>query len=185
MEGYAGSGEAIWSEQRQWRSLASRAVSMGTRLSFIEPDKGLYLDERAYAWFAMFAPIVPPGPHVYMKSYQTDRGERLDGSHTYKLTIPANAPARDFWAVDVYDAQTAGFIREAKVVGLDSYNAQLKKNSDGSIDLYFGPTPPPGQEHNWISTRPGNPFFTLFRIYGPDKGIIDRSWVLNDIQQID
>ncbi|MNE14825.1 hypothetical protein D3C80_1077170 [compost metagenome] len=180
-----GRAKSFGGEQRQWRSLASRAASIGTRLSFVEPDKGLFLDERAYAWFAMFGPIVPPGPHVYMKSYATDQGLRLDGSHTYKLTVPANAPARDFWAVDVYDAKTAGFIREAKVVGLDSYNQQLQKNSNGSIDLYLGPQPPKGHETNWITTQPGQPFFTLFRIYGPEKGIVDRSWVLNDIQKLD
>ncbi|MFQ6574026.1 DUF1214 domain-containing protein [Pseudomonas sp. UM16] len=184
-EGYAASGEAIWGEQRQWRSLAARNVSYGTKLTFVDPDKGLYLDDRAFAWFAMFGPIVPPGPHVYMKSYTTDQGIRLDGSRTYKLTIPANAPVRDFWAVDVYDANTAGFIREAKVVGLDSYNQQMRTNSDGSVDLYLGPKPPEGLEHNWISTRAGQPFFTLFRIYGPTEGIVNRSWVLNDIQQID
>ncbi|MNN77769.1 hypothetical protein D3C81_1942630 [compost metagenome] len=71
------------------------------------------------------------------------------------------------------------------MVGLDSYNQQLQKNSNGSIDLYLGPQPPKGHETNWITTQPGQPFFTLFRIYGPEKGIVDRSWVLNDIQKLD
>ncbi|UVE16017.1 DUF1254 domain-containing protein [Pseudomonas sp. LS44] len=184
MDGYAKSGIAIWGDKRKWRSLAG-PKAMATKLSFIDPAQEMHLDQRAYAWFAMFGPIVPPGPHVYMKSYETDKGQQLDGSHSYRLTIPANPPARDFWAVDAYDGHTAGFIREAKVVGLDSYNQQMKKNADGSVDLYFGPKPPAGNESNWISTKAGQPFFILFRIYGPDKAMAERSWVLNDIEQLD
>ncbi|MCY1411695.1 hypothetical protein D9M71_270850 [compost metagenome] len=120
-----------------------------------------------------------------MKSYETNKGEALDGSHTYRLTIPANVPARDFWALDVYDARTAGFIRESRVVGLDSYNQQMKKNPDGSVDLYFAPKPPAGHENNWIGTQAGQPFFTLFRIYGPEQAIVDRTWAMNDIQRLD
>jgi hypothetical protein len=184
MNGYARSGIGIWPERR-WRSLAGAKQAIGTKLSFIEPGQGVYLDDRAFAWFAMFGPIVPPGPQVYMKSYETGKGEVLDGSHSYRLTIPANAPAKDFWALDVYDARTAGFIREAKVVGLDSYDQQMKKNPDGSVDLYFAPQPPSGHESNWISTQVGQPFFTMFRIYGPQQAMVDRSWVLNDIERVD
>ncbi|MNN32336.1 hypothetical protein D3C81_1460570 [compost metagenome] len=132
----------------------------------------------------MFAPIIPPGPHFYLKSYETGQGEKLDGSKNYRLTIPANVPAKEFWSVDVYDAKTAGFIREAKVVGLDSYNKGMKQNADGTTDLYFGPKPPAGHEANWISTKAGEQFFTLFRIYGPDRDKLKAGWVLNDIEQI-
>ncbi|WP_369707399.1 DUF1214 domain-containing protein [Desulfosarcina sp. BuS5] len=27
----------------------------------------------------------------------------LDGGKAYKLTVPANVPAHDFWSVEVYD----------------------------------------------------------------------------------
>jgi hypothetical protein len=185
MDGYARSGVAIWDGQRKWRSLAEPKQAIGTKLSFIEPGRRVYLDDRAFAWFAMYGPIVPPGPQVYMKSYETGKGEPLDGIHTYRLTIPANAPAKDFWALDAYDARTAGFIREARVVGLDSYNQKMKTNPDGSVDLYFAPKPPAGHESNWISTQAGQPFFTMFRIYGPEQAMLDRTWVMNDIERLD
>lgn len=32
-------------------------------------------------------------------------GEHMDGSKTYKLNIPANVPAKDFWSIVAYDPQ--------------------------------------------------------------------------------
>jgi hypothetical protein len=184
MEGYATNGDLWWEAQRKWRSLAPLAMAHSTKLSFIEPGRGVQIDERAYAWFAMFGPVVPPPPQVYMKTYETGSGERLSGGHTYRLRVPAHVPASQFWAIDVYDASTGAFIREAPAVGLDSYNQNLQKNPDGTVDLYFAPTPPAGQEGNWVTTTDGKPFFVMFRIYGPQKPIADKSWVLNDIERV-
>jgi hypothetical protein len=32
---------------------------------------------------------------------------------------------------------------------------RLATNADGSVDPYFGPSPPTGKEGNWIKTLPG------------------------------
>ena len=61
----------------------------------------------------MYGGPVPPPPQLYIKAVQTKDGERLNGSNTYRLRVPTNVPARNFWAVDVYDAASATFIREA------------------------------------------------------------------------
>ena len=45
-----------------------------------------------------------------------------------------------------------------------------------------GPTPPAGMEANWIYTAPDEPWFVLFRIYGPQKAALDRSWMMGDIE---
>lgn len=129
----------------------------------------------------MFGPVVPPPPQLYVKTYETDKHERLNGSNSYHLHVPANVPTNQFWAVDVYDAATGAFFRETPVVGLDSYKEGLKKNTDGTVDVYFSPQAPAGQESNWILTREGKPFFVMFRIYGPRKEAVDGSWVLDDI----
>jgi hypothetical protein len=92
----------------------------------------------------MFGPVVPPPPQLNIKTYVTDKQERLNGSNTYHLRVPANVPAGQFWAVDVYDAETGAFLRESPVVGADSYKNSLKKNSDGTADIYFAPKAPAG-----------------------------------------
>jgi hypothetical protein len=184
MEGYATNGTPIWPKQgRTWRFLLEIPLAEGTKVTFLEPGKDLRYDVRSYAWFAMFGPVVPPPPQLYVKTYETDKHERLSGGNTYHLRVPANVPTTQFWAVDVYDAATGAFIRETPVVGLDSYKTTLKKNGDGTVDVYFGPKAPEGKDSNWIPTRDGKPFFVMFRVYGPQKGAVDGSWVLNDIEK--
>jgi hypothetical protein len=61
---------------------------------------------------------------------------------------------------------------------------KLKKNGDGSIDLYFGPTKPSQGEANWVKTNAGKGFYMYFRFYGPLEPYFDRSWKLNDPELI-
>jgi hypothetical protein len=58
----------------------------------------------------------------------------------------------------------------------------MRRNADGSVDVYFGPKAPAGLESNWVPTAPGKPWFTLFRFYGPDKALFEKTWKLNDIE---
>ncbi len=58
------------------------------------------------------------------------------------------------------------------------------KSSDGSIDVYFGPTAPVGNEANWVQTVPGKGWFAYFRFYGPPEPFYDKSWVLPDFEEM-
>ena len=53
--------------------------------------------------------------------------------------------------------------------GIDSNKSGLQQNNDGSYDIYFGPTPPAGQERNWLQTFPGKGWNVIFRPYGPPQ----------------
>ena len=62
----------------------------------------------------------------------------------------------------------------------------VQKNSDGSVDIYFGPTLPKGaNKENWLPTDPMRCFFLLARFYGPRSEIVNGSFVLNDIELLD
>jgi hypothetical protein len=61
---------------------------------------------------------------------------------------------------------------------------RLKKNADGSVDIFFAPTPPGGQESNWIPTDPNGRFEVLARFYGPKKSLFDKTWRLSDIETV-
>jgi hypothetical protein len=91
----------------------------------------------------------------------------------------------DFWAVTAYDLETASYLRDVPRSSIDSSTAALRKNDDGSVDIYFGPKAPAGKEANWIPTVDGRRFFLLFRFYGPQRGVFDGSFELNDIERLD
>ena len=58
----------------------------------------------------------------------------------------------------------------------------LISNGDGSVDIHFGPEPPDGMEQNWIKTIPGEGWFVMLRLYGPEQPILDKSWKPNEIE---
>ena len=88
-------------------------------------------------------------------------GAPLEGQHTYRLTVPPNVPAKQDRATTVYDMDTACLIRDLPRPGLDSYDQQMQRNADGSVDVYYGPDAPAGHEANWIPTAAGKPWFTI------------------------
>ncbi len=60
----------------------------------------------------------------------------------------------------------------------------MKKNEDGSVDVYFGPKSPVEQEANWVSTTPDRKWFAMFRFYGPEKSLFAKSWKMTDIEKV-
>jgi hypothetical protein len=86
----------------------------------------------------------------------------------------------------VYDAETRSMIQNAanKSALTTFLSSDLKTNTDGSVDLYFGPTAPKGLESNWVDTRPSKGFFVWFRSYSPTAAFFDKSWSLPDIELV-
>lgn len=183
LDGFSKEG-SIWWPGRRWRLVASDDI-LKSKATFLVNDR-VMVDERAFVFFGAFGGTHKPPPNLYIKTFEDKDGVPLNGANTYRLRIPPNVPTTQFWAVAAYDNRSAGFIREAPVVGLDSYNRSLKKNADGAVDLYFAPKAPHGHENNWISTAPGRAFFLLFRNYAPEPSVLERTspWVLGDVEQI-
>ncbi len=101
----------------------------------------------------------------------------FDGSKTYTIKLPPDAPIANFWAVTIYDPQTRSMLQtDQKNAGIDSLQDGLRYNKDGSIDIYFAPEPPPGYKSNWVQTIPGKSWFTILRMYSPLEAWIGQSW---------
>ena len=112
---------------------------------------------------------------AYLSAYEDKAGEWLDGGSSYRLRVPPRVPMQLFWSVTLYDVDTRALIRNAQKIADRSSRMDLKKNPDGSVDIYTGPTPPPGFEQNWIPTVPGRSWFAYFRFYNPTQPYFDRS----------
>jgi hypothetical protein len=161
-------------------------TSLKTEFSFQDATM-LDYDSRAVANFFAWAPpknAEQSAPTIYILAYDDSTGTPLAGGKTYRLRVPANVPAKQYWSVTAYDYETACFIREAPVISLDSYNQKTKKNGDGFVDIYFAPQAPADQKDNWVTTAPGGQWFVIFRLYGPDKPFFDKSWKLPDIEKV-
>jgi len=171
-----------WWPDRRWSPPDTKGVKTG--FTYQTAD-ALDVDSRGWANFAAFALPKKTGKSlVYLFTFHDGRGERLSGEHTYAVRIPADVPAKQYWSMIVYDVQTAAVIREASVITLDSYNQAMKRNADGSVDIYFGPKAPAGKEANWIYTAPGKAFFPAMRFYDPDQPLFDKTWKLPDIEKV-
>jgi hypothetical protein len=123
---------------------------------------------------------------AYAYTVQDANGDVLDGSRTYRLHVDPDPPAKNFWAVDVYDTQTRSLIQVPSTIwpAVASNSGALQANDDGSYDLYFGPEAPAGKESNWVQTIPGKSWFQLFRLYGPLQPWFDQTWKLNEFDPI-
>jgi hypothetical protein len=96
-------------------------------------------------------------------------------------------PAKNFWAVDVYDTQTRSLLQVPSTIypAVASNSGDLQANDDGSYDLYFGPAAPEGNESNRVQTIPGKSWFQLFPLYGPLQPWFDQTWKLNEFEPLD
>ena len=121
----------------------------------------------------------------YGIAYVDSRKQPFDGSRTYRLHIPADPPAKDFWALTLYDNQTRSMLQTSQsfpTVG--SQSEGFRENADGSYDIYFGPTPPEGYENNWLETVPGKGWFVILRMYGPLEAWIEKTWRPGEIELV-
>jgi hypothetical protein len=125
----------------------------------------------------------PGKGQAYLGAYTDATGQWLDGGTAYTLHVPAEPPAKLFWNVTVYDAQTRCLVDNPQQRGdRGSRDTDLAYNQDGSVNLHFGPEAPAGRESNWIQTLPGRCWFAYARFYGPLEPYFDRSWKLGDIE---
>ncbi len=121
----------------------------------------------------------------YGIAFVDSKKQPLDGSKTYKLKIPADPPAKDFWALTMYDNQTRSMLQTSQsfpTVG--SQTKGIKQNEDGSYDIYFGPKAPKGFENNWLETVPGKGWFVALRVYGPLEPWIEKTWRPGEIELV-
>jgi len=125
---------------------------------------------------AMAAPRLGKGSD-YAITYLDTNDQPFDGAQTYKLNIPANPPAKDFWSITVYDTQTRSMLQNKQRYPSVGGNTEgLNKNSDGSFTISFGPEVPTEYKENWVETIPGKSWFVILRIYGPLKPWIEQTW---------
>jgi hypothetical protein len=152
---------------------------------------GGYLALDARIWFftnyyslspAMLSKIPGKGA-MYVIAYTDGEGTPLSGGSEYRLNLPANIPAANFWSLTLYEAENgSGLANGQPFPSLGSRNNPAQ-NADGSTDLYLGPKAPEGQQDNWLATVPGKGYFVVLRLFGPTEAALDKSWIPGDFEK--
>ncbi|MGY8665834.1 DUF1254 domain-containing protein [Bradyrhizobium sp. UFLA05-109] len=143
------------------------------------------VDARGVTYTLGFTGIKRLGTAQFYLMANKDRdGQPFDGATTYRLTVPANAPVKQYWSATVYDRETHAMVRNMESASRASISPGIQKNADGSVDVYFGPRAPDGKEANWVPTDPARKFELLFRLYGPQQPLFDHSWKLPDVERV-
>ncbi len=121
----------------------------------------------------------------YAAAFVDSQDKPFDGSKTYRLHLPPNIPAKDFWSIVVYDNQTRSMLQsDQQFPSLGSQKKGIVVNPDSSVDIYFGPKAPKGKESNWIQTVPGKGWNTILRLYGPLESWFDKTWQPSEIELV-
>jgi hypothetical protein len=180
-QAFAGDLQVFWSGSR-WALPA--VVAAGSPMAGDSSDLPDVKARKVSAVLGDRSAARPGDAGLALLSLRDVHDQALTGGTTYRLRIPANVPVQRFWVLSVYDRATRTYIRKSPRVALAS-NGALQSNADGSIDIYFGPKAPTDQEANWIYTGADREWFAIFRFYGPEKPLFEKTWRLPDIERVD
>jgi hypothetical protein len=135
-----------------------------------------YQRRAAIDYWAYVMPAVLGSGTMYNAAFVDAEGGPIQSAKDYRLRMPKDFPARDFWSVFAYDGRTRTFIANSMKGRQLSSLDKLVRNPDGSTDIYIGPTAPKDLESNWIETIPGIEVFMGLRTYGPEKAVLDGTY---------
>ncbi len=168
----------------RWFLPADKELLAGAGNGFTTPDS-YPIDARGTVYYCAFSGLKHMGAGQYYLFVSRDKdGDPLDGGKSYRLHVPPNPPVHQYWSATAYDFATHALIRDTNWSSRSSNTPGLQTNGDGSVDIFFSPEAPAGKDSNWVPTKAGGRFEGLFRFYGPDKPLFDKTWVLPDIEKI-
>lgn len=171
-------------EATHWTLPAQQDVLSAAAANFDEPN-AYPVDSRGLAYTYAYVGIKRLGTgQFYLINIKDRDGQSYDGAAMYRLHVPPNVPVDQYWSLTAYDRDTHALIRNVDRASRASNNAEVKKNADGSVDLYLGPRAPAGQEANWIPTDPARKFELMFRLYGPKQELFAKAWKLPDVERV-
>lgn len=126
-----------------------------------------YLMRAFIAAFAWPAGLPQDGLHPFTRLEAN--GKNLSGENRYVLRFEKGTPpVEGFWSITAYDPRYAVYAHPSNRFSVSSH-ADLKYNTDGSLDLYLQhESPGPDKEPNWVATPKDN-FTVMLRMYWPKE----------------
>ncbi|MBU2874673.1 DUF1254 domain-containing protein [Marinobacter salexigens] len=131
-----------------------------------------------------------PEEATYMRSYNEQGGEYLDGRQNWRLHFSADKlpPVEAFWSLTLYEPTGEGLFffyeNSENRYAIGDRTKELSYNQDGSLDLYIGNQDPGvSKRSNWLP-GPSGPFVLLFRAYLAKPEMISGVYFLPRIEKV-
>ena len=103
--------------------------------------------------------------------------------HFEKDKLP---PFEGFWSLTMYNGEYFFVDNPLNRYTLSARN-DLKKNADGSVDLYLQhDNPGPDKESNWLPA-PSDKFILMLRLYWPKEtppSLLDGTWKIPAVAEV-
>jgi hypothetical protein len=134
-----------------------------------------YLQRAAVAELGLGANL--PEDAVYPSTSTDVTGQPLKGDKSYVLHFAKGEqpPVNAFWSLTMYDKD--GYFVPNPLQRQAARDSLLKKNRDGSVDIYIqADSPGKDREANWLPAPKDAPFTLLLRMYWPKQPVLDGSY---------
>jgi len=177
----------LYYRDRQYQNQWAGATSEWLQSSYLDIDQRAGFFQIAFSSAPAMVMHTLGAGSKYPNTFRDSKGEFLNGSNTYKLHLPPNAPAALFWAVTLYNITDGTMVETPQLMpSINSLNEAVVKNSDGSIDLWFGPSKPSdAPDTNFIQTVSGRNFLAAVRLYGTGAEFFDQTWKPDDVVKVE
>ncbi len=119
-----------------------------------------------------------PEDAIFLSTYLDAGGHKLDAANRYVLHFDKGQlpPADGFWSLSMYNDDDHFVANALNRNHLDSGD-RLKRNADGSLDIYLqNADPGKDAQANWLPAPKEGGFNVILRIYWPKQEAIDGHW---------
>jgi hypothetical protein len=180
-------GRNLYYKDRQYENVWAGATSEWLQSSDLDVNQRAGFFQIAYSSAPAMVMHTLGAGSKYPTTTRDADGEFLNGSNTYRLHLPPNAPAALFWAVTLYNITDGTMVETPQLMpSINGLNEAVAKNGDGSIDLWFGPSKPAdAPDTNFIQTVSGRNFIATVRLYGTGVEFFDQTWKPEDVVKVE
>lgn len=176
----------LYYQDRQYENVWAGATSEWLQSTYLDVDQRAGFFQIAFSSAPAMVMHTLGAGSKYPTARRDANGDFLNGSNIYKLHLPPNAPAALFWAVTLYNITDGTMVETPQLMpSINSLNKAVKKNTDGSIDLWFGPSKPSeAADTNFIQTVDDRNFIATVRLYGTGVEFFDQTWKPDDVVKV-
>lgn len=171
-------------KDRRWEQIFVGGSPVFEKDTYYNLDASISFFHKAYSTSNAMVLAMPGKGSQYLLGQKDKDGNLLKGESSYRIHLPANVPAANYWSVVLYDADTRTLLNNGMPFPSVASNQKVTFNKDGSADIYLGPEQPKDKNANWIKTVPGRGYFSGIRLYSPTEQFFDKSWKPDDIEKL-